>query len=141
MMKPRVIKTEADYERTLARIEALMDAAPGTPEMDELEVFSVLVEKYEDERYPVDMPDPIAAIRFRMEQQGLTHADLEGYLGSQARVSEVLNGKRALSKEMIRRLHSGLGIPAEVLLQEPGRARRARVSAGRGHDADGQGGG
>lgn len=121
-MKPRVIKTEADYERTLARIEALMDAAPGTPEMDELEVLSVLVEKYEDERYPVDMPDPIAAIRFRMEQQGLTHADLEAYLGSQARVSEVLNGKRALSKEMIRRLHRGLGIPAEELLQAPGRA-------------------
>lgn len=121
MMKARVIKTEADYERTLARIETLMDAESGTPEMDELEVLSVLVEKYEDERYPVDVPDPIVAIRFRMEQQGLTNRDLEAYLGSQARVSEVLNGKRALSKEMIRRLHNGLGIPAEVLLQEPSR--------------------
>ena len=121
-MELGVIRTEAEYEQALARIEALMDAAPGTPEMDELEVLSVLVEKYEDERYPVAMPDPIVAIRFRMEQQGLTNKDLELYLGSQARVSEVLNGKRALSKEMIRRLHSGLGIPAEVLLQEPGRA-------------------
>ena len=122
MMKPGVIRTEAEYERTLARIDALMDAEPGTPEMDELEVLSLMVEHYEDERYPMDMPDPVAAIEFRMEQQGLTRKDLQAYLGSQARVSEVLNGKRALSKEMIRRLHAGLGIPAEVLLQDSGRA-------------------
>ncbi|MHB1318591.1 MAG: helix-turn-helix domain-containing protein [Anaerolineae bacterium] len=121
MMEPKVIRTEEAYERMLARIEEIMDAKAGTPEMDELELLSVLVARYEDERYPVDMPDPIAAIRFRMEQQGLTRKDMEAYLGSQARVSEVLSGKRALSKEMIRRLHGGLGIPAEVLLQERGR--------------------
>jgi HTH-type transcriptional regulator/antitoxin HigA len=117
-----VIRTEEECELALARIDELMDAEPGTPEMDELELLSVLVARYEDERYPMDLPDPIAAITFRMEQQGLTRKDLEPYLGSQARVSEVLSGKRSLSKEMIRRLHAGLGIPAEVLLQERDRA-------------------
>ncbi len=133
-MKPRVIRTEAEYERTLARIDAIIDAEPGTPEIDELELLSLLVEHYEDERYPMDMPDPIAAIAFRMEQQGLTRKDLEPYLGSQARVSEVLSGKRALSKEMIRRLHTGLGIPAEVLVQEGGTADKiaGRTSRTRG---------
>jgi HTH-type transcriptional regulator/antitoxin HigA len=120
-MKPRVIRTKEAYEQTLARIDEIMDAEPGTPELDELELLSVLVARYEDERYPMDMPDPIEAITFRMEQQGLTRKDLEAYLGSQARVSEVLKGKRSLSKEMIRKLHAGLGIPAEVLLQERGR--------------------
>jgi len=122
MMELKVIKTEEAYEGALARIDEIMDAEPGTPEMDELEVLSLLVEAYEDEHYAMDMPDPIAAITFRMEQQGLTRKDMQAYLGSQARVSEVLNGKRPLSKEMMRRLHAGLGIPAEVLLQEPGRA-------------------
>jgi HTH-type transcriptional regulator/antitoxin HigA len=121
-MVPKVIKTEEAYEHALARIDEIMDAEPGTPELDELELLSVLVARYEDERYPMDMPDPIEAITFRMEQQGLTRKDLEAYLDSQARVSEVLKGKRSLSKEMIRKLHAGLGIPAEVLLQERGRA-------------------
>ena len=122
MMKYKVIKTEQEYDEALARLDEIMDAEPGTPEMDELELLSLLVETYEDEVYPMDMPDPIEAIKFRMEQQGLTRQDMQAYLGSQSRVSEVLNGKRELSKEMMRKLHTELGIPAEVLLQEPGRS-------------------
>jgi len=122
MIDHKIIKTEQAYEKALARVEEIMDAAPGTPEMDELELLTLLVETYEDERYPMELADPIDAIKFRMEQQGLTRRDMQAYLGSQARVSEVLRGKRQLSKEMMRKLHSGLGIPAEVLLREPGRS-------------------
>ena len=125
MMKPKVLKTEADYQEALAYLETLMDAQPGTPEVEELELFSILVEKYEEEHYPIDLPDPVAAIEFRMDQQGLTRKDLERYIGKQNRVSEVLNRKRPLSIGMIRALHAGLGIPAEVLLQEPGKQLEA----------------
>ncbi|MFH1926607.1 MAG: ImmA/IrrE family metallo-endopeptidase [Chloroflexota bacterium] len=120
-MEPRVIKTEADYEAALAYVETLMDAAPGSPEEEKLEVFALLVDTYEQAHYPIDLPDPIEAIKFRMEQQGLLQKDLASYLGSQSRASEVLNRKRPLSLSMIRALHQGLGIPAEVLLQEPGK--------------------
>ena len=115
----KIIKTEKEYELALAEIEKLMDAEPNSPEVDKLEVLSLLIEKYEQEHYPIDMPDPISAIKFRMEQQGLRQKDLIPYIGSQPMVSAVLNGKRELSKEMIRQLHKGLGIPYEVLIQDP----------------------
>lgn len=119
-MKFKLIQTESEYDDALALAESLMDAAPGTAEADDLEVLSVLIEKYEQEHYPIEYPDPVSAIKFRMQQQGLTQKDLEPYIGSQPKVSAVLNGKRELSKEMIRKLHAGLGIPYEVLLQKPG---------------------
>jgi HTH-type transcriptional regulator/antitoxin HigA len=121
-MVNRLIKTESDYEQALSRIEELMDAETGTPEADELELMATLVEMYEDTHYWIDYPDPIDAIRFRMEQGGLKQADLVPYIGSASRVSEILKGKRTLSLSMIRKLHEGLGIPAEVLLQNPGAA-------------------
>ena len=119
-MRPKVIKTDAEYEAALARLDELLDAVPGTLEGDEFELWVTLVGIYEEEHFPIDLPDPITAIRFRMEQAGLRQVDLVPYIGSRSRVSEVLNGKRKLSLSMIRRLHEGLGIPAEVLLQEPG---------------------
>ncbi len=115
MLKP--IRSEADYEANVARLETLMDAAPGTPEGDELEILASLIERYEDERFPIEAPTPLAAIRFRMEQQDLSPRDLEPYIGSRARVSEVLSGARSLSIDMIRALNQGLGIPAEVLIR------------------------
>jgi len=120
MMNPKVLKTEAEYEQALTHLETLMDAQPGTPQEEELELFAVLIENYEREHFPIGLPDPIEAIQFRMEQGGLTRKDLEPYIGSQSKVSEVLNRKRPLSLAMIRALHKGLGIPAEVLLQEEG---------------------
>jgi HTH-type transcriptional regulator/antitoxin HigA len=120
----RVIKTEAEYEAALARIEEIFDAELDTPEDRQLELLTLLVQHYEEEEYPIDLPDPITAIRFRMEQQGLKPNDLIPFLGSQSKVSEVLNGHRSLSLTMIRNLVRGLGIPAEVLLQETGRAER-----------------
>ena len=119
-MKPKVIKTEADYEMALAHLEALMEAEPGTPHEEEMELFAVLIENYEREKFPIGLPDPIEAIKFRMEQQGLSRKDLEKYIGSPSKVSEVLNHKRPLSLAMIRALHQGLDIPAEVLLQAEG---------------------
>jgi HTH-type transcriptional regulator / antitoxin HigA len=119
-MKPKVIKTEAEYEATMARVEEIFDAKPGTPTGDELELLLLLVEKYEDKAFPIDLPDPITAIRFRMDQQNLKPKDLIPYIGSKSKVSEVLSGQRELSLTMIRKLVSGLGIPAEVLLQESG---------------------
>jgi HTH-type transcriptional regulator/antitoxin HigA len=115
-MKPRLIKTEAEYEAALVRIEKLMDAKRNTPQGDELELLSLLVYDYEERVFPIEKPDPIAAIRFRMEQQGLEPKDLVPFLGSRSRVSEVLSGRRNLSLKMIRALVNGLRIPAEVLL-------------------------
>ncbi len=125
MMKPKIIKNEADYQTALAHLESLMDAQPNTPEEEELELFAMLIEAYEKANFPIGLPDPIAAIQFRMEQQGLTRKDLERYIGNQSKVSEVLNGKRPLSLTMMRALHAGLGIPAEVLLSEPGKSLAA----------------
>jgi HTH-type transcriptional regulator / antitoxin HigA len=116
MMKAKIIKTEYDYETALKRVEALMDAVPGSAEFEELELLTLLIEKYEDEQYPIDFPDPVEAIKFRMEQVGLDRKDMIQYLGSQSKVSEVLNHKRPLSLAMIRALSQGLGIPAEVLV-------------------------
>ncbi len=116
-MELKPIKTKAAYKKALKEISELLNAPPGSSEVDRLEVLSILVEAYEDEHHPIDPPDPIEAIKFRVEQQGLTRRDLEPYIGSRARVSEVLNRKRPLSVEMIRRLHKGLGIPAEILIR------------------------
>ena len=120
----RPIRTESDYEVALAEMERLWGARSGTPEGDRLDVLATLVDAYEGERFPMDPPDPIDAITFRMEQQGLTRRDLEGMIGSRTRVAEVLNRKRNLSIAMIRRLHEQLGIPAEILIQ-PTRAQPA----------------
>ena len=114
-LKP--IRNDADHEEALQEIERLWGSATGTPEGDRLDVLATLIDAYETQRYPVDPPDPIEAIRFRMEQQGLTRKDLEPFIGSRARVTEVLNRKRGLSIEMIRRLHEGLGISADVLIR------------------------
>ena len=116
-MRIRPIKTEADYRMALAEIQSLMDAAPGSPAGDRLEVLTTLVEHYEAVHEPIEPPDPIEALMYHMESRGLKRRDLEPYLGSRARVAEVLNRKRPLSIEMIRKLHAGLGIPAEVLIR------------------------
>jgi HTH-type transcriptional regulator/antitoxin HigA len=111
------IRSEADYESALAEIERLWGAKAGTQEGDRLDILATLVDAYESEHHPIDPPDPIEAIKFRMEQQGLTRRDLEAILGTRARVAEVLNRKRDLSIGMIRRLHNQLGISAEVLIR------------------------
>jgi len=122
----RSIKTEADYDMALAKITTLMDAEPGTPEGDRLDVLVALVEAYEAKHWRIDPPDPIEAIKLRMQQRGLSRRDLEKVLGSKSRVSEVLNRKRQLTLEMIRRLHATLGIPPESLIQSTTRKRRAK---------------
>ncbi|MEI8122553.1 MAG: ImmA/IrrE family metallo-endopeptidase [bacterium] len=119
-MKPKVIRTEEDHKTALARIESLMDADAGTPEGEELDLWVTLVHSYEEKVYPIGLPDPIEAIKFRMEQAGLTPRDLIPYLGSPSKVSEVMSRKRPLSITMMRRLHEGLGIPASSLLGQPG---------------------
>jgi HTH-type transcriptional regulator/antitoxin HigA len=116
-MNIRPIRTENDYEQALAQIDAIFDAQPGTPEGDLLEVLTILVESYEEEHYPIAPPDPIEAIEFHIERLGLTRRDLEPYIGSRARVSEILNRRCPLTLAMIRRLQEGMGIPAETLLQ------------------------
>lgn len=113
----RPIRTEADYDQALAEIEALFEAQPETPEGDRLELLTALVEIYERKHHPILPPDPIEALLYHVESRGLTRRDLEPYLGSRARVAEVLNRRRALTIEMIRRLHQGLGLPAEVLIR------------------------
>jgi HTH-type transcriptional regulator/antitoxin HigA len=115
-MEIRPIRTKRDYEQTLRRMAALMSARPGTDAGDELDVLATLVEVYEQTHFPLNAADPVEAILFRMEQQGLERKDLEDYIGSRHRVSEILNRKRGLSLEMIRKLHAGLGIPLEVLV-------------------------
>ncbi len=116
-MEIKPIKTKKDYEAALREIDRLFAAGPGTREGDRLEVLATLVETYEEKHQRISPPNPINAIRYYMGSRGLTRSDMEQYLGSRARVSEVLNRKRALTMEMIRNLHKGLGIPAEVLIQ------------------------
>ncbi len=122
----RPIRTEADYDAAVDRIDSLMGARPGSDEGDELDVLVTLVDAYESEHFPMDAPDPITAIEFRMEQQGLTRKDLEPMIGSRARVSEVMNRKRGLTLAMVRRVRSGLGISADLLVGPPLRKTRAR---------------
>ncbi len=117
-MKPKVIKTEEDYDAALLRIEELMDLQPTAEVVAEMELLATLVEVYEANVYPMPKVNPIDAIRFRMEQQELKQKDLIPYIGSKSKVSEVLSGKRTLSISMIRNLHEGLGISLEVLLGE-----------------------
>jgi len=114
-MNIKPIKSEEDYIATLNQIESLMAVKPNTPEMDELEVLTTLVEAYEVQHYVIDAPDPIEAIKFRMEQEGLKQKDLVNIVGSKSRVSEILNKKRKLTIEMIRNLHKQLHIPVESL--------------------------
>lgn len=124
-MNIRPIKTKADYRAALKEVEALMAAERGTPEGERLDVLVTLVEAYETKHYPLDLPDPIEAIRFRMEQKGMTPKDLVPMIGQINRVYEVLNRRRPLTLAMIQRLHSELGIPAESLIKQPERRRAA----------------
>ena len=114
-LKP--IRTEADHEAAMAEVEKLWGAKSGTPEGDRLDVLATLIDAYETAHYPMDPPDPVEAIKFRMEQQGMTRRDLEDIIGSRTRIAEILNGKRGLSIAMIRRLHDRLGISADVLIR------------------------
>jgi HTH-type transcriptional regulator/antitoxin HigA len=114
-LKP--IRTKADYEKALSEVEHLWGAKSGTRESNRLDVLATLIDAYEAEHYPMDPPDPVEAIKFRMEQQGLSRKDLEPLIGTRTRVAEVLNRKRSLSIGMIRRLHKHLGISAEVLIR------------------------
>src|SRR4051794_33933729 len=123
-MDIRLLHTEEDYRAALAEASTLVDIdpEPNTLEGDRLELLGVLIGRYEDEHFPLERPDPIEAIKFRMEQEQLSIADMQEYIGGANRVYEVLAGKRALTLAMIRRLHEGLHIPAEVLIREPIRA-------------------
>jgi HTH-type transcriptional regulator / antitoxin HigA len=118
------IRSEKDYEVAMAEVKILWGAKSGTPKGDRLDVLATLIESWEAANYPMDPPDPIEAIKFRMEQQGLTRKDLEGIIGTRARIAEVLDRKRGLSIAMIRRLNTELHIPAEVLIR-PTRKRAA----------------
>ena len=111
------IKSESGYCRMLKEIDALMDAVPNSADGDRLDVLVTLVEAWEEKHHAIDAPDPVLAIEFAMEQRGLSRRDLEPFIGSRARVAEVLNHKRSLTLPMIRRLHAGLGIPADVLIR------------------------
>ncbi len=114
-MNIKPIKNEQDYQETLETIDSLMNAKPDTKEMDKLEVLTTLIESYEEQHYKIEAPNPIEAIKFRMEQEGLKQKDLVAIVGSKSRVSEILNKKRKLTIEMIRNLHNQLHIPIESL--------------------------
>ncbi len=124
-MEIRPIKTKADHRAALKEIGALMAAEPGSPEGERLDVLVTLVEAYESRHYRFDLPDPVEAIKFRMEQKGMTPKDLVPMIGRINRVYEVLNRKRPLTLAMIQRLHDDLGIPAESLIKQPDRRRAA----------------
>ena len=116
-MNIKPIKTKKDYQDALLRLESIFDAKAGTRDGDELEVLSILVEKYENDHFPIDMPDPIEAIKFRMEQLGYNQSDLAKLVGLKSRASEILNRRRKLTLEMVRQINVGLNIPTEVLIQ------------------------
>ena len=124
-MDIKPIKTEEDYRTTLQEIESLMAAEPGTPEGERLDVLVTLVEAYERKHFPLDLPDPVEAIKFAMDQRGLSVKDLEPMIGRPNRVYEVLSHKRPLTLKMIWRLHKGLGIPAESLIKQPDESEAA----------------
>ena len=128
-MKAKVLKTDREYKAALAYIERLMDQS--APDEAELDLWSLLVENYEDAHFPIAKPDPVEAIRFRLEQSDSKPSDLLPYLGTKSRVSEVMSGKRPLSLAMIRALHHGLKIPAEVLIEEPKRPTKSPRSSRR----------
>ncbi len=117
-MTLKVIKTEKDYQKALKRLEVIFDAKKGSKDGDELELLSLLIDNYEKEKYPIDLPDPIEAIKFRMEQLGYKQNDLAEAIGLKSRASEILNRKRKLTLDMIRRIHEVLGIPTDVLVKE-----------------------
>jgi HTH-type transcriptional regulator / antitoxin HigA len=117
-MKIKVIKTEEDYNKSLKRLEVIFDAPVNTPEGDEAELLGILIEKYEDENYPIDAPDPIEAIKFRMEQMNMDKKDLAKVIGYKSRVTEIFTRKRKLNLKMIRRLHEKMNIPYESLISE-----------------------
>lgn len=116
-MTLRLIKTKKDYQKALDRLEVIFDAKPGTSQADELEVLGLLIDKYEQDNYPIGFPDPIEAIKFRMEQLGYSQSDLANVVGLKSRASEILNKKRKLTLDMIRNLHDTLHIPTDVLIQ------------------------
>jgi HTH-type transcriptional regulator/antitoxin HigA len=116
-MNIKPIKTKKDYEQALIRLEVIFDAKKGTDTGDELEILGILINKYENEKFPIGFPDPIEAIKFRMEQLGYNQTDLANVVGLKSRASEILNRKRKLSLEMIRQIHDSLNIPTEVLIQ------------------------
>src|ERR1700730_12630199 len=116
-MTIKPIKSRKDYDAALNRLEVIFDATPGTAAGDELEILGILIDNYENEHFPIDLPDPIEAIKFRMEQLGYNQSDLANVVGLKSRASEILNKKRKLTLDMIRNLHSTLNIPTDVLIQ------------------------
>lgn len=116
-MNLKPIRTRKDYQKALDRLEVIFDAKKGTDEGDELEILGILIEQYENQHFPIDLPDPIEAIKFRMEQMGYTQTDLARVVGLKSRASEILNRKRKLSLYMIRQLHEKMNIPTDVLIQ------------------------
>lgn len=128
-MNIKPIKTEADYRAVLKEIEGLMTAKLDTPEGDRLDVLTTLVEAYERDHYPLDLPDPVEAIKFRMEQSGLKAKDLQPIFGRLNRVYEILNHKRALTMKMVWKLNTELGIPAEALIKQPAPASKKRAKS------------
>lgn len=117
-MKVKLIKSEKEYEQALDRLDVIFDASPNTPEGDEAELLVVLIEKYEDENFPIEAPDPIEAIKYRMEQMNMKKKDLAKVLGYKSRVSEIFNRRRKLTLKMIRSLHEKMNIPYESLIQD-----------------------
>ncbi|MDC3132775.1 helix-turn-helix domain-containing protein [Flavobacteriaceae bacterium] len=117
-MKILPIRNEKDYQKALDRLEEIFDAKKGTEKGDELEILSILIDRYENENFPIGLPDPIEAIKFRMEQMGMKQKDLAEVVGFKSRVSEILNKKRKLTLDMIRKLNTTLNIPTEVLIQD-----------------------
>jgi len=138
-MNPKVIRSEKEHRAALKRIEALWNSAKGSPGAEELDVWSTLVDSYEREHHPIEAPDPVDAIRFRMEQMGWKPSDLACVLGGRNRVSEVLNRKRNLTVEMMRNLCRKLGVPAESLLEVPGRSAARETQAPYRHHPGKQG--
>ncbi|MEQ8364788.1 MAG: helix-turn-helix domain-containing protein [Cyclobacteriaceae bacterium] len=116
-MKLKPIKTKKDYQNALERLEVIFDAKKGTKEGDELEILGILIDQYENDNFPIELPDPIEAIKFRMEQLGYNQTDLARVVGLKSRASEILSRKRKLSLDMIRQLHDKLNIPTDVLIQ------------------------
>ena len=117
-MEINILRREQDYQKALKRLEEIFDAPIDSPDGDEAEILGILIEKYEEEHYPIESPDPIEAIKFRMEQMDLNKSDLAGIIGYKSRVSEIFNGKRKLNLQMIRKLHDKLKIPYEVLIED-----------------------